>query len=93
MSQEFVRNLAVEQRKRLVGSLMEHLERNVYPVLTPEQRTAVRQKVLSSVGAYHDFMLDVLKASVSDGSVTNDVALELLEQINRKLDRKPALDG
>lgn len=88
MSQEFVRNLAVEQRKRLVGSLMEHLERNVYPVLSPDQRTALRQKVLQSVGAYHDFILDVLKASVSDGSVTNEHALELLAEINKKLDRR-----
>lgn len=86
MSQEFVRNLAIEQRKRLVGSLMEHLERNVYPSLAPEQRTALRQKVLQSVGAYHDFILDVLKASVSDGSVVNESALELLAEINRKLD-------
>lgn len=86
MSQEFVRNLAVEQRKRLVGSLMEHLERHVYPTLTRDQQQALRTKVLASVGAYHDFILDVLKASVSDGSVTNDVALEMLAEINRKLD-------
>jgi len=88
MSQDFVRNLAVEQRKRLVGSLMEHLERHVYPVLPPDQRTALRQKVLASVGAYHDFILDVLKASVSDGTVTNDVALEMLAEINHKLDKQ-----
>lgn len=87
MSQDFVRNLAVEQRKRLVGSLMEHLERHVYPSITPAQQQAVRQKVLSSVGAYHDFILDVLKASVSDGSVTNERALEMLAEINGKLDR------
>lgn len=88
MATDFVRNLAIEQRKRLVGSLMEHLERHVYPSLSKDQQIAVRQKVLSSVGAYHDFLLDVLKASVSDGSVTNDVALELLAEINAKLDRR-----
>lgn len=88
MSQEFVRSLAVEQRRRLVGSLMEHLERHVYPSLTREQQQAVRTKVMASVGVYHDFILDVLKASISDGSVTNDVALEMLADINRKLDRQ-----
>lgn len=89
MSQEFVRNLAVEQRRRLVGSLMEHVERHVYPSLSKDQQQALRAKVMSSVGVYHDFILDVLKASVSDGSITNEHALELLAEINRKLDRKP----
>lgn len=88
MSQEFVRNLAVEQRKRLVGSLMEHLERNVWPHLTKDQQVATRSKVMASVGAYHDVVLDMLKASVSDGSVTNEVALEMLADINRKLDAR-----
>lgn len=89
MSQEFVRNLAVEQRRRLVGSLMEHLERHVYPSLAREQQQALRSKVMSSVGVYHDFILDVLKASISDGSVVNESALELLAEINRKLDSRP----
>jgi hypothetical protein len=79
---EFVRNLATEQRKRLVGSLMEHIERQVYPHLPREAQVALRQKVLQCVGAYHDFVLDCLKASVNDGSVTNDAALELLTKVH-----------
>ena len=79
---EFARQLAVEQRKRLVGSLMDHLEKRVYPHLPEAERTALRTKVMQSVGAYHDFILDVLKASVSDGMTGNDEALSLLQQIH-----------
>jgi hypothetical protein len=79
---EFARALAVEQRKRLVGSLMDHLEKRVYPHLPVDERNALRTKVMQSVGAYHDFILDVLKASVSDGMVGNDAALEILQQIH-----------
>ena len=83
MSQsEFARSLAVEQRKRLVGSLMDHIEKQVYPHLPPDAKKALRDKVLSSVGAYHDFVLDVFKASVNDGLMTNEVALELLRDIH-----------
>ena len=78
---EFVRNLAVEQRKRLVGSLMDHIEKQVYPHLPQDARVALRAKVLQSVGAYHDFILDCLKASVSDGAVANTEALEILRQV------------
>lgn len=82
MSQEFARSLAGEQRKRLVGSLMDHIEKQVNPHLPAEGRKALRDKVLSSVGAYHDFVLDVFKASVNDGSVTNEAALEILREIH-----------
>lgn len=79
---EFARQLAVEQRKRLVGSLMDHIEKRVYPHIPVDERNALRTKVMQSVGAYHDFILDVLKASVSDGMVGNDEALALLQQIH-----------
>ncbi len=82
MSSEFVKQLAVAQRQRLVGSLMSHIEQQVYPHLPKQAQQALRAKVMQSVGAYHDFILDCLKASVSDGSVANDEALRLLEQIH-----------
>lgn len=84
---EFARSLAVEQRKRLVGSLMDHLEKQVYPHLPKDKQVALRNKVLQSVGVYHDFVVDCLKATVNDGSVGNDVALELLDQIHRAVTR------
>lgn len=79
---EFARNLAVEQRRRLVGSIMEYAEREVYPHLPPEGRRRLREKVLGAVGVYHDFVLDCLRASVNEDTATNDEALILLRQIN-----------
>ena len=87
---EFVRNLLIEQRRRLVGSLMEYVERSVYPRLRPEEQKALREKVLGSVGAYHDTVLDILKASVDDGSMVNAHALELITQIHREVTRGPS---
>ena len=80
---DFVRNLLIEQRRRLVGSLMDHMEKQVYPSLTMEQRKALREKVLSSVGSYHDTCLDILKASVNDGSeIVNELAVQALSDLN-----------
>jgi hypothetical protein len=74
---EFVRNLLIEQRKRLTGTLMKYLEVNVYPTLSPKQRTELRDKVLAAIGAYHDTCLDILKASVDDGFEQNQLAMEV----------------
>lgn len=91
MANEFVKNLAVEQRKRLVASLMECFEKQVVPTVPAGQRNAVtkvfRDKVMSSVGQYHDTMLDCLKASVSDGMLANDEALVLLRELRVVQDR------
>jgi hypothetical protein len=85
MSQEFVRNILTEQRKRMVGSLMQYLEREVYPKLSREQQKALREKVLNSTVSYHDVCLDVLKASVNDGSVINEEAVRLMAELNTRL--------
>ncbi len=79
---EFARNLLNEQRKRMVGGLMAYLESNVYPHLDEQQRVALRAKVLASVSAYHDVCLDMMKASVHDGTVRNDEALRMLTTIH-----------
>lgn len=81
-SNEFVRSMLIEQRKRLVGSLMEYAESNLYPKLREQERRALREKVLASVGVYHDTCLDMLKASINDGSVFNETALEVLAQLH-----------
>lgn len=77
-----VRELVGEQRKRLIASILQHAEREVYPSLTPEQRSAFRTKVLESVGVYHDLVLDVIKVSNRD-TVMNEEAVTLLRQIHR----------
>ncbi len=83
----FVKNLAIEQRRRLVASVMECFEKKVMPSVPTAVRNQVakefRDKVMSSVGQYHDFVLDCLKASVDDGSVTNEAALALLQSIHQ----------
>ena len=79
---DFVRNVLVEQRKRLVGSLMQYLEQNVYHRLPQAEREALRTKVLSSVGSYHDICLDMLKASVDDGPIQNEEALRAIADLH-----------
>ena len=85
---EFVRNLLTEQRKRMVGSLMGYLEREVYPRLTVPQQRALREKVLASTAPYHDACLDMLKASVNDGTVVNEEALRLISELNTRLSQE-----
>lgn len=82
---QFVRNLLIEQRRRTVGTLMTHIEEKVYPRLPAAERQALRERVLSSVNAYHDVCLDILKSSVNDGSVVNEEALTLLAEIHNRV--------
>jgi hypothetical protein len=81
----FVRNLLTESRKRLVGSLMSYVEQNVYPSLNPKQRDELRQKVLTSVGAYHDACLDIVKASVNDGVISNEYLLQAIYDMHDEI--------
>lgn len=89
---EFVRNVLSEQRKRMLGSLMQYIEREVYPHLRPHEQKALREKVITSTIAYHDVCLDLLKASVNDGSVVNEEAVRLMAELNSSL-RRAARDG
>lgn len=83
MSNAFVRNLITEQRNRMFAAIMGYAERNLYRYLPDKERAAFRQKVATAVGAYHDVVLDCLKASVDDGSVVvNEAGLELLQEIH-----------
>lgn len=82
---EFVRNMLNEQRKRLVGTLMQHLEAQVYPHLNDRERHDLRKKVLAATSSYHDICLDLLKASVNDGSMVNDEAIRLLARLNTEV--------
>ena len=98
--QSFVRNMLNEQRRRAVASLMQYLEANVFDKLTDRERRELRGKVIGAVGQYHDVCLDMLKASVNDGTVMNDEAARLLAglrtdvaQLRRSLDDGRSLDG
>jgi hypothetical protein len=96
---QFVRNMLNEQRRRAVGTLMQYLEINIFPRLTEAEQRELRGKVIGAVGQYHDVCLDMLKASVNDGTVMNDEAARLLAglktemaHVRRSLDGR-ALDG
>lgn len=82
---QFIKNLLAEQRRRMVASLMQHIEAHVYPHLPERERVELRQKVLTTTSAYHDICLDVLKSSVSDGSVVNEEAMRVLGRLDSGL--------
>lgn len=79
---ETVRALAIEQRKRLVGGVMSYAEKSAWwSRLSKEQQEDLRDKILDSIGRYHDFMLDVIKVG-HDDSMRNDHAISLIEQVH-----------
>ena len=81
MPVDLARSLAIEQRKRLVGSLMGFLEDEIYPHLPVPVRKELRDKVMDSTGTYHDFVLDVLKVNRED-VIQNEETLRLLQLIH-----------
>lgn len=72
------------QRRRLVGAILGHAEREFYPDLTEDQQKAFRAKVLGSVGSFSDFVIDVVHGT-SQGSWVNDEVIELLAEVNRQV--------
>jgi hypothetical protein len=82
MSEELSALLS-SQHKRLVATIMRHIERDVYPALRPDQRRELREVVVRAAGTYHDTALDCVKASGDDTSVRNERFYDLLEQIHR----------
>jgi hypothetical protein len=77
MSDDFVKSLLRERRQRAVGTIMSSAETLLFKSASPQVQRAFRDKVLEAFGAYHDVVLDCMKASVNDGSVGNDPALIL----------------
>lgn len=93
MSQE-LNNLLSSSHKRLVASIMRHVEKDVYPHLSLDARRDLREVVVRAAGAYHDTALDCLKATSPDDSVvTNEHMLELVEQMHRVVVIPRARDG
>lgn len=73
-----------EQRRRLVGAILGHAEREFYADLTPVQQQAFRAKVLASVGSFGDFVIDVVRG-ISQGSYVNDEVIKMFAEINSQL--------
>ena len=78
---DMVRELATEQRKRLIARLLGELERSVKRKLEPDEWESIRQEVFEAVGVYHDFILDVFKVS-KDDVIRNEVALDMIRQVH-----------
>jgi len=93
MADDIVRRLAGEQRRRFIASMLGAAESTPWwSKLAPAEQRAYRDRVMSCVGVYHDFMLDVIKVSNED-SVRNEHALTLLEAVHdsqRRLERQQA---
>lgn len=91
---EFVKAMAIQNRQRMVATVMNCIEKEIAPRLPANERSQLisrfRTRVMQAVGAYHDVTLDMLKASIADGSMTNEVALSLLQQIH--VDQQKLLD-
>lgn len=80
---EYACKVASRGRQRLVATIMQYAEQKLYPKLTATERNALREKVLQAVGAYHDNVLDLLRASVDDGTLkVNEAALEAIAAMN-----------
>lgn len=86
----FVRNLLNERRKRLISSILSHCESEVYSHLPPDKQANLRRKVIGSIGEYHDSVVDIVKASVDDGTVMNEEAMRLLQRVDSHMSAQRA---
>lgn len=80
-----IRNFLVARRNRVVGSIMGHAERELFPEVSPEKQEAFRTLVRDSIASYHDSVLDLVKAE--DG-IHNEEVVEVLERLDRRLARQ-----
>ena len=84
---DLVRRLLSEQRRRLVASLLGSVETAPWwGRLNPQEQRSLREKVLASIGVYHDFVLDVVKVG-GDDSVRNEEALHLIQAVHASQSR------
>jgi hypothetical protein len=83
--------LLSSQHRRLVATVMGHIEREVYPMLQPAQRRELRECVIRAAGTYHDTALDCLKAGSTgeDSTLRNERFYDLIEQIHRAVALPP----
>ena len=82
-----LRRLAGEARKRAVGGILAAAENSPWwdRLTTPEQR-AHRDKVIGSINAYHDVVLDMIKVSQADALV-NEETLRVIQQVHAAAER------
>lgn len=82
-----LRALAAEARKRAVGSILGYVENAPWwERLTLGEQCAYRDKVISSINAYHDVALDMIKVS-RVGTVVNEETLRIVQQVHAAAQR------
>jgi len=84
------KRLLGERRRRLVGAILGHCENaDWYDELDQGEKNDLRQKVLDSIAAFYDDVLDVVKALDGDPSgVTNQAVWDVLQSIQSDLRRQ-----
>lgn len=81
-----IRDFLRARRDRALGSIMGHLEREIFEELTPAERNAVRNVVLDALNSYHDSVLDLMKADT--GALRNDELVAMLARIEQAVMKK-----
>jgi hypothetical protein len=85
-----LRRLAIETRKRAVGSIMTYIETtDWYPRLPVGQQKDLRDKILAGIGTYHDLVLDIIKVGHNDTMVNEETLriIQLVHEGQRRLEQ------
>ncbi len=73
-----IRDFLKNRRDRALGTILGNAEKDVWPKLSPAEREAFRRIVVGAIDAYHDSVLDLVKAE--DG-IRNDEVIDALRRI------------
>jgi hypothetical protein len=79
-----IRDYLKNRRDRALGAILGYSEREIYKVLTDEERQHFRRVVLDALNGYHDSVLDLIKAEDAT-MLRNDEVVALLERIEQKV--------
>jgi len=82
MADTLVNRLLVEQRKRMVASILGGAENSPWwSRLRPEEQQAYRMKVREATGVFYDFCRDVIKCGEEEAAL-NERAVQLIESVH-----------
>lgn len=83
MTEGIVNRLLVEQRKRMVASIMGGAEQSRWwSRLSAEEQQTYRLKVRESTGVFYDFCRDIIKCGEEDSAI-NERAVQLIESVHQ----------
>lgn len=86
---EVVLRLLVEQRKRLVASIMGHAERELFHLLSEDEQLLFRRKTLTAINAFCDLMRDLIKVGEETGLANEETQryIALMYESQQRLER------